>query len=255
MNYTLVNNYSILISGPLFQLSVLQIPYYLSLGFEVVYSTYIPTNTYEESILELLKTKLHPDKIIVSDKPNTDYIDNKLNILFHSYCCLNGMKLVTRPVVIKIRSTYILYNLNPIINLFSSNPQSVISCSFGFAKSKYTLYHPADTIIIAKKEEMEYVWNKVYNNCKLNNYSKFHMDMVPEQKICLGFLEYRNILVTPDNFFNISECKTNIKQNYNVIDIDKLYPLLYSSSFQGLYNIQYQDNKHYNYFCKSIDEY
>lgn len=243
---------AVLIQGNLHINSINCISHYIENVDEVVYSTYFPINIYENTLLDKLKET--EAKIILSEYPDIYNICNTGNSYYQIVSTHNGLKNINSDYTIKIRSSFGLNNINPLIDMIKNSDKMIISSNIGFAKIKNTLYHPSDhlfsmnTELMSKSFELlKYRFDTNYNWRDHGFVHPDNGDIVIENKICVSCLE--SLGITP-NFKSTIECRDQMERVYDIIDINTLLPTAYSSVF----NTTKFEGGIYNYFAKNISE-
>jgi len=248
-------NISILIQGNLHINSIECLEYYSSKVSSVVYSTYYPKDERENDLYIKLKSiDISNIHLIFSPYPDTTNICNIQNSYYQIFSTLNGLKNIVSDYTIKIRSSVGLKNIDPLLDMIKITNKQIISINIGFAKTYNTLYHPSDHIF-AMSTKLMYKTFEILNDRFIKNYNWVsngfvHSDntnIVIENKICCVCLELLGMKI---DFKSVDKCKSQMIKVYDIIDVNLLEPIYYTSVFSG----NKFEGKIYEYFAKHIIE-
>lgn len=210
---------TLMICGRLHQNGIENIPYYLSLGLNVIYSTWEPSNNEEIELLSKLHDLLPRDNITIShykDVPSN--YDTTQNVNYQAWSWHQGAIKCTTSYCIKMRSDLKFDYIIPLIDAFIMNPNKVLSVSAFFRNNKY-YYCAGDFVIGLKTEEAIKVTLKLFDTLSHG----IQPTTPAERKICLTILSCRNIIPSS----NVKISKQQIINNYHIVDVNTLTPTLY----------------------------
>jgi len=213
---------SFLICGPIHHNGISGIPYYLSKGINVIYSTWEPTTPIDFELITKVYTLLPPQNIFVSKYMNVSAYDNTQNAYFQAKSWYAACKLCLTNYSLKIRSTIKFDNIDALIKSILEHPGKITSISpyFRSGTTGYP-YCPSDFVIGTSTVEALAIITRLVKVLE----TTMEKGKPVEKKICAAVFSTRNIIQVPD----YQQQKIQMIANYQIVDVNCLSPTLYYS--------------------------
>lgn len=218
------NDITFMICGPLHETSISALSYYKEKFNNVIYSTWKPQSNQEELLLTLVKGHLDNKNIIISEYMDVDNYDNTQNIYYQVWswnqACLNN----NTSYCIKSRSNCKYENIDPYIETCLSHPNKIVCISAFFRPCTGGHYFnsPSDFMIGMKTTEALNLTSQLINNLQ----KCIRLKTSAERKICEALYQIRHINININDFSNPQKTKSLMKENYIIVDVNKLQPTL-----------------------------
>jgi hypothetical protein len=160
-----MNDITILIQGPLDNISLNNLEYYNTLG-KVIVSSW---DWCDQSIIQSHEDKNNFEKIL-SKQPDKDIqgldkiFHHKSSFIYQIYSIYHGLMKCTTKYIIKTRSDEFYSNLNPLIEIFLKDDRKFVSSNFTWAFGDHG--HIGDHLYIWRTELLREVFSIIFNKIK-----------------------------------------------------------------------------------------
>lgn len=232
------NNFSIIIQGPLNENSISNIDIYKKYG-EVIFVSW--AQEFEQSIQLIQKIK--DNNIFLLLLPHPRFTENSQNIALQVNSVLSGLKIANNDYVIKLRSDEKYSNLDALIEKLE-NSNKIITSNIFFRKYRVYPWHISDHIIAGHKIKLlpifqncaEFCLNKRQWYLKNKNILNVNRHLVAEQIITLCSIPVLNNTEQVVLWDNEDYCKSFMKNNFDIINVNELGEFIVSYTINGKRN-------------------
>ena len=245
---------TILIQGPINEISLNVIPDYSKFASTIIISTWDIT---EEKILEIDQKYSEYCKILIYSQPTPDYVNlintgkligivNDTTFYWQILGIHNGVSICNTKYIIRTRSDEYYKNLEPLISKAKENGFKFTCGNIWFRKKNIKSIHIGDHLYFSKTKLLKNsikmlldIQHKKYDGVKnISNLAYMAAGggghNTPEQILAkMILINYENVDITSDNNLLDWDDDNLFKKVFDVIDVNKLKPIKWNWTHGG----------------------
>lgn len=233
------NDITLVIQGPLNEVSLSNIGTYLNFVSKVVVSIWEDEWTEENPIYKRLYKETLSDPRIVIVRCPFSFQDayNGQNMYLQACSSYAGVRAAETEYCIKTRSDESFGNLIPFIEGMSEHPDRLTTTNLFFGPDRIAKFHPSDHMVGGKKYSLAKTYSMIKFKCEIHGGSKLHgcnrlynesanalSNTNAEQTFGIAYLESTGLDIDVDNSRELTF------NNFWIVDINTLKPVRWTAN-------------------------